>query len=425
MESMLRNTVICFAVVFAVAAGAAAESQPFLSRIGVDCSAAKCPELTVLEDSYATLPNGKPSPFRGFADAVLRQDPTVNDKIHLAYSWPHLESVTASSKPHRGGRKGRGFTPSVETHYAVSEDGGRSFKFVEVLWRPQPATDPNTGAHGHIAVETPNILPVERNGDVIWYGARLEYFLPNKGAYKDRPLNSFRIAVMEGPSPTSFDERQAAHLGAAVTDAAWADLDLTELAAQTRRCTIWNEPALAYDNGELFLALSCQAFSKKGPVMEQNKLVLFATRPNGAPRDWVWRFAGTLAGASEAHELGGERLTQIELAKGQTGEWLAIMTPDNWDAKSKDFVHLGCVVVAIESLTDARLSRTESGVLDIRASLSPRADGGGDTGACAYDRNSATGLLIGWRMKEGANASSGGGRQSTLTMSQKITALHP
>ncbi len=205
------------------------------------------------------------------------------------------------------------------------------------------------------------------------------------------------------------------------TDDRWGvDVNLASLSPQTRHCMLWNEPALYHDGNELYLALSCMAFYGKSPDMERNDLVVFATRASGAPPQWRWRFAGKLAGASEAGELGGERLTQVDLAKGRDGKLLAIVTPDTWE--SGDFVHHGCRVVEVESSGGAlRLARDGSGRLKVRSSILASDAGSAGTAACSYEPSSETGVIMTKRIKEGGGVS----RAKLLRAALHRTGIHP
>lgn len=384
--------------------------------LAIDCEAANCPELVIQGDTPAEITKGKPSPFRGYADAVLRQDPTSASIIHMAYSWPF-----AILQREKGRRKAR---IGVESHYAVSTDGGRTFTFVGEIRGGTAAIDPKTGTKGEWSAETPNFLPLTISGKTIWIGAWLEYFLPDKGGYKARVPDSFRLAIVEADRPMGLKSATPLYLGTKYTGERFRDLDLASLSPETAGCTIWNEPALAFEAGTLYLALSCQVLRQGKPVMDRNTLVLFATQMGGPPKAWSWRYVGRLAGSTEARALGGERLTQVELAKTRDGRWLMIATPDVWDTAKNDEDHLGCVAVEIAALAEARLARDASGRPVERARIAPRSAGGtaGDTAACAYDPASATGILIGWRTKVGVTAQAEGGTPE-FTVMQRVSGL--
>lgn len=78
---------------------------------------------------------------------------------------------------------------------------------------------------------------------------------------------------------------------------------------------------------------------------------------------------GKLAGHEEALELGGQGLTQADITRAQDGTLLAILTPDDWDKKAKEFIHYGCRVVEIESVDPSILKRDDSVNLAVRAAI--------------------------------------------------------
>jgi len=218
---------LCFALLAAGCLLAPAAAADLVT----DCR--DCPELTIAGDPLATLPDGHLSPLRGFTDAVLRQDRDNPGRIHLVYSWPNIW-FDAARRAHA----------SVEPHYAISNDGGRSFRFAGVLHKPDAFTDAN-GAAGHIAIETPNILPVTVGGRSFWVGAFLQYVVPDAGGFGARRLGTFHIAVVSGASPQTLDWSGAVRFGAAGTELEWQKFNLTRLSRELSGCTIWSEPALA------------------------------------------------------------------------------------------------------------------------------------------------------------------------------------
>jgi hypothetical protein len=369
-----------------------------------------CPELTIVGDTLATLPDGHLSPLRGFTDAVLRQDPENPGRIHLVYSWPNIW-FDAARRAHA----------SVEPHYAISNDGGRSFRFAGVLHKPDAFTDAS-GTAAHIAIETPNILPVTVGGRSFWVGAFLQYLVPDAGGFGARRLGTYHIAVVSGATPQTLDWSSAVQLGAASTELEWQNVNLTRLSRELSGCTIWSEPALAYDRGYLYLALTCGAFQKGKPDLAHSGVVLFSTQPEGAPSLWQWHYNGVLAGAREAAALGGQHLSQTELAKTRDGAWMALFTVDDWDPGKKDFVHKGCIGLMVASLANVLLAHDKAGRFVERAIVSPPAGETGDSGACAYDPASATGILASWRQRVPAGAP----RNATdVSLVQRVSGLRP
>jgi len=383
-----------------------------------DCVGSACPSIEIMGDSVSTLPSGEASPFSGFADPSIRRDP-VSGELWMAYSWPNIR-VTGESQKRRLFRRSRSAMPGVDIHLAKSQDGGRSWRFSGKLWSAISATSPD-GESGHMGHEVANLLSVNTPEGTLWYGARLQYFLPDEGGFKKRPVSSFRILVNAAKSPAALSDGPVARLGSMKSDDRWGvDVNLASLAPQTQHCMLWNEPALYHDGNELYLALSCMAFRGKSPDMEKNDLVVFATRASGAPSQWRWRFAGKLAGASEATELGGERLTQVDLAKGRDGKLLAVVTPDTWE--SGDFVHHGCRVVEVETTGGTlRLARDGSGRVKVRASILASDAGSAGTAACSYEPSSETGVIMTKRIKEGGAVS----HAKLLQAALHRTGIHP
>jgi hypothetical protein len=408
----MRSTATLFATLALVPSLLAAPQR-------MDCAGAACPELRVEGDRYDTLPGGQPSPFRGFADPSIRQDPDGR-RLWMAYSWPHVMRPDGRRRASRS----RG-TAAVEAHLASSDDGGTRWRFRGVLWAAAAATAPG-GEPGHTSYEVANLLPHQTRSGVVWYAARAAYFLPDGGGFAGRSPQSFRIEVLRAPSLAALTNAVPARLGAAAAGGAWTvDVNLATLSPEVRHCSIWNEPALHMREGELYLALSCMAFRGRTPDMTRNDLVVFATRPDGEPRRWTWRYAGRLATAADAKALGAERLTQIELARGRDGTLLAIVTPDRWDQRRGDFVHEGCRVLEVESLRSPALARDASGRLRVRAEIVASDAGAHDTAACGYDAASSTGIVIGRRSKENVGLGGASGRGAEMSVTLHRTGVRP
>lgn len=343
-----------------------------------------CPELLVQGDAAARLPNGNLSNFRGFADPTIRQDP-VTGRLWMAYSWPNVHALGPFKQ-----------VPGVDTHLASSDDGGKHWNYEGKLWYSQKDTNKDgSGKPGYTDHEVPNILPRRAKNKVVWYGARLDYFLPEVGGFKKRPPSSFRIKIMEASSPKQLATAPTAALGSAVTSPGWGvDINLSLLSQEVQKCHLWNEPALYFENDSLYLVLHCLTFNGKTPNVSEADLVVFATNAEGEPRYWKWRYVGKLAAAPEAKELGAPGLTQIDIAKGKDGQLLAIVTLNDWDKSLNDFVHYGCKAVEISSMDPPRLARNSSGSLKVRAMITASDQTPLGPGACAYDPGSSTGIVM-------------------------------
>ncbi|MEX1209128.1 MAG: hypothetical protein WEE36_11120 [Acidimicrobiia bacterium] len=390
-------TIGVLVVVTTVACGGAPEAvpstgpEPNPSIQTIDCrtNSPECPPVIVEGDSEFRLPNGSESPIHGFADPSIRADPG-GDRLWMAYSWPHLHL--------HGGQE---LTIGVETHLAYSDDQGERWIFDSVLW-PSMATASPDGRDGFVDYEVPNLLPVNSPQGTTWYAARLEYFVPQEGFDPGEWTRTFRIGVLAAPSPQALTEAEPALLGSAVTDPDWGiDTDLSALDPQVSACAMWNEPALYWEDGRLYLVLRCLFFPRGSvdPDLTRSDLVVFATDAAGDPPDWHWEFVGTLAGAAEAAELGGEGLTQADIARGRDGSLLAILTPDSWEPSRGDFIHHGCRVVEIESMAEPALARHADGSLVLRATTSASDAGILGPAACAYEPEASIGLLQTHRTK--------------------------
>ena len=387
-----------------------------------DCASIRCPLLTIAGDEVFALPGGQPSPFRGFADPSMRRDPD-SGRLWLAYSWPSLQV----KQSHGAGRlwQAAQATPKVDIHLAFSDDQGANWRYLQTLL-PAKTTHSPGGESGRTVSEVVNLLPVQTESGTQWYGAWLEYFLPDKGGFSNRPTQSFRIIMSRSSELPGLADAPRTRLGSMHTDPAWGmDLNLAALSPETGRCMLWNEPALFHDDKELFLALSCMAFRGTTPDLPGSDLVVFATTAQGDPAQWHWRYAGKLSGAPEARELGGARLTQIDLAPGRDGQLLAVVTPDTWDAAAHDFVHHGCRVLEVtEQNGSLALARDPNGALKLRTSVIASDAGTAGTAACTYEPSSATGIVFGKRNKAGGLSGNGNGN-AHLATSIHTTGLSP
>ena len=423
LRGLLAGLIICCGA----NGNAATDASTRMAQSGMpgafDCIGNSCPLLEIAGDWESTLPNGQPSPFRGFADPSMRRDPD-SGRLWLAYSWPSLQ-VKRSSAAGWSSQAAQ-VTPRVDIHLAFSDDHGASWRYLQTLLPAAAARSPS-GEPGQVVPEVVNLLPVQTESGTQWYGAWLEYFLPENGGYRNRPSQSFRIVMSRSPGIPGLADAPKARLGAMHTDPAWGmDLNLAALSPETSRCMLWNEPALYHDGKELFLALSCMAFRGTAPDLPSSDLVVFATTAQGEPALWRWRYAGKLSGVSEARELGGERLTQIDLVPGRDGQLLAVVTPDTWDATAHDFVHHGCRVLEVTE-QDGRLTlaRSPNGALKLRTSVMASDAGAAGTAACTYEPSSATGMVFGKRDKAGGLSGRNRNSNAHLSTSLHITGLRP
>lgn len=336
-----------------------------------------CSLLVIQGDPPYTLPQGRPSNFSGTADPSVRRDP-LSHTLWLSYSWPHYEFL-----PDR--------IAAVEIHLAESPDGGATWNAVKTLWPTDVAVDPrNPSQKGVVNHEVSNLLPVEEGGGVSWYAARLSYFLPAGG----HPVGeSFRIHVMKASSPEELGTAADVSLGSASSDPAWPiDQNLSALSPDLADVALWNEPSLYYEDGTLYLILVSFHYARGVPALDRDKVHVFSTTPSGLPTTWIWTYRGVLAGSAEAAELGGQRLTQVDVALGLDGKLLMLATPDDWNPAYADYNHKGCVVVEIASLAAPALARGADGKLKLRARVTASDANSLGSAASAYDPASLTGL---------------------------------
>lgn len=346
-----------------------------------DCTDAVCREIFITGDSYSSLQNGERAPFSGYADPSIRKDPQ-SDRIWMTYSYPYTKRTRGNT------------TVGVEIHYAHSDDKGGTWQYDGVLWAPEPKTNPVDGTAGSIEHEVSNILPV----DDTWYAARLNYFLPEDGGFKERPSHSFYISLLEADSIAGLTNADPVTLGGAITREAWGvDIDLSQIDKELSDCMWWNEPALYSEDDTLYLGLRCMRFSGEGPFarpnVAQSNIVVFKAAINGNIENFEWEFAGTLASNREAKQLGGFGLSQIDFAKGQNGEILLITSPDE-HANGADFIHYGCRAVEVGSLDTPYLATHENGALKVRAWVDASDQGELGPGACAYERSAQNGIIM-------------------------------
>jgi len=392
---MIRTILFSASILILLAAcggGVGGDGNDLAEPLVFDCldGAADCPELVINGDAPDELPGGGLSEFHGFADPTIRQD-SDSDRIWLAYSWPNVHVV------------GLRHVPGVDTHLAYSDDGGVTWQFYGTLWPSEAAFDLSGSMEaGYIDHEVPNILPRNAPGGTIWYGVRLNYFVSNSGGYQTRKGSSFRLGIMQADSPPELAAADVAVLGSAITHPNWGvDTYLAYLHPDVNACDLWNEPALYWHADELYLVVHCLGYDDVTllPTVAENDLVVFATPAQGQVADWVWRYVGKLAGHAEALELGGVGLTQVDIVRDRTGQWLAVVTPEDWSDTENDFIHYGCRVVEIENMSSPFFSRDIYGGLEVRAVITASDQDRIGPAACSYDPDSATGVLIGRRYK--------------------------
>jgi hypothetical protein len=205
---------------------------------------------------------------------------------------------------------------------------------------------------------------------------------------------SFHFRLSRANRPPGLIERRQARLGGPLTDPAWRiDLDLSSLDEEVSDCTVWTEPALFGHDGTLYLVAQCLVIDPRTGRRRPRRefLGVFTTDGEGALRRLDWRWRGRLAGRGEARELGGDVLTQPDLAWARDGSLLLLVTPKRLAPIER---HRGCRVLEIESLETLALARRKDGELRVRADIRSSDSTGLGPGLCAYDAASETGVLF-------------------------------
>lgn len=371
----------------------------------VDCGVnGACRELTIGGDNKYTLPNGKESPFGGYADPSIRED--SSGALWMAYSWPHLKF--SNKKP----------VPSVDIHLAKSLDEGLTWSFVNKLFTSTPMANPTKPSQlGYLDYEVVNLLPATSNGQSVWYGVTLNYFVPEEGGMAARPTDSFHIRVYRADNPTEIASAPHTVLAGGATAKEWGfdqALIPDNVGVLDRKSFFWNEPSLYFENGTLYLAMVSFHLRNRSDIT-RDSVHVFATHPDGLPSSWKWEYKGKLAGHDEAKILNSERLTQIDIAKDKNGKLLLIASPDDWNKQSGDYNHKGCVALEIESLENPGLKKDTLGNLMVRAEVKDSMANELGSAACSYHPKSSTGILFTRRIKT----------QDELTASLWQTFINP
>lgn len=324
-----------------------------------------CPEVMVAGDPYATI-GVNPSPFRGYGDPSLENDP-LTGTLWLSYSW--LNVLVTNPGPSQLIDFG------VETHVARSDDDGASFTFVEAPNQMTQVTHPDTAASGWESHEVSTLAHDGANG---WQLMWLSYFDP-----PGSPANTdVRYERSLGDSPDNLGSPVEWARGNA-TSAAWGSQHNLSTIPQLADCVAFTEPALFNQGGATYLATNCVVFS--GGVRQDalERLVLLKQETIG------YSFVGNLLDGQDAIDAGGTRIEQADIALSRTGEVLLIATPIQATAPN----HLGCVVYEITDITTASVLRDGSGQAVHLANISGE-DNSVGPGLCTYDAASETGILM-------------------------------
>lgn len=333
-----------------------------------DCRADRgtCPIVTIAGDPPAQIAHYGPAPFRGHADPSIRSDPRTGT-IWMSYSW-----VSTIASPSWLGKPD--IDIGVSVHLARSDDGGRSFRFVKIIWGTESGR--YEGRNGYAGHEVSTISPAGPG----WAALDLRYFNP-RGHGNDFVPDSLHFEFITAREPAGLSPAHPMRLGGTLTSAEWRPfVDLSKLSG--RFCPVWTEPSLIEESTTLYLLAQC----KVPDDPKRGFLGLFA-RAGGS-----WRWIGELTGISDAEALGGNELTQADIVRGRAGGLELLVTPNLVDGVAER--HRGCVVVPIRSLDPPRLARGPSGAPQVLIRIASSDSEQNGPGACAYDPASSTGILL-------------------------------
>ena len=333
-----------------------------------------CPELIVQGDPHARL-NGAPNPYRGYGDPSLEYDPD-SGTLWLTYSWLSLLIDDQTPEPSVG--------LGVRTHLARSDDGGRSFQYVRMLNDAPELTHPDSGQAGWQINEVSTLV---RQPDDLWQVLWLRYFKPRTAnpleALAERTDFHYVRSIAAAPERLG-DVAEPWAQGWATSPSFKVRHDLTNI-PELLDCAALTEPALFNDGEDTYLATGCVVVDDRGRRLEsQERLALLRVEGEG------YAYIGVLVNASDARNLGADRLEQADLATSRTGDILLLLTPIN---SGEDPEHQGCVVFEVEDLARAEIARDRDGMAIPRAILTAEGNGLGP-GLCTYDPNSETGVLM-------------------------------
>jgi len=371
-----------------------------------------CTAITLTGDPPAT------TPFAGYADPTIRQDPQTGT-LWMAYSWPHTITVGAST--YQG----------IDTHVSYSTDGGVTWNYQGALYTSQPVTNPVTGATDYTANEVMNLYPQVVNGVTYWYGIHSIYYVPGTGAggsSVESYTKRWEFAMAAGTATTGPMGLAAAtpqYLGQSINTYGQdfpVSQNLSSLNSNLAGCAEFFEPALVMSGANLYLFLSCTPTS--GDPTGMFYAVFMTPDPQTNAPNWTWTYAPEaaplFAGLADALSIGGylgqgaNYLTQMDIAPGKTaGVMLAIVTAAYNDSTGKH--SLGCVAAELSSIAPPAFVYNALGQVQVDAVITSSDSISGGPGSCTYSPYSATGMIMGHLQT--ANAPQNGGVYTFLMQS--------
>ena len=321
-----------------------------------------CPEIFINDDPHADF-NGTPQPFRGYGDPSLELDPQTGT-LWLSYSW--LDLATSP-----------GPDLLVRTHLARSTDNGTSFEYVRAINTTDLINHPDNGQEGWLIHEV-STLAMQPDGQ--WQILWLQYFDPTGPDQR----YDFQFNRSQAPTLEALGDNQQGWARTAITTPSFGAALRFEGIPEISDCTVHTEPALFNHQGTLYLATHCLVLDQNGRRLDLERIVLLRDEGDS------YTYVGNLLNATDFAGLGGEGVTQPDLSVSRDGTVLLTVTPKNF---SEDPQHQGCVVLAVDDITQARVARDSNNAPVRRATITSDGNGLGP-GLCTYDPNSNTGVML-------------------------------
>ncbi len=333
---------------------------------------ATCPEVTVAGDPLATLGAGA-APFRGYGDPSLEYDASTGT-LWLEYSWLDV-LVTAPGPPPQ-------LNFGVRTHLAQSTDGGASFAFVKALNATMMLAHPDSSVQGWAFHEVPTLVKEASGG---WQSLWLTYFEPLGEPPGSEDRSDFYYTRSLGSSPSDLGNSSQAWIRGGGTSPSFGAVHNLSALPQLSDCDVFTEPSLFSHGGSTYLATNCAVFDGSVRRDDLERLVLLRQEVSG------YSYVGALLSYADALDLSATRIEQTELAFSQSGVVILVGTPILTGGSPE---HLGCVVFQVSHLPAAQVLRDGAGDAVQLARITGDDTSSIGPGACSYDRDSQTGVMM-------------------------------
>ena len=326
-----------------------------------------CPEILIEGDPHAMLGDA-PAPFRGYGDPSLEYDPNTGI-LWLTYSW--LDVLINGTPPNHDVDLG------VRTHLAGSDDLGQTFTFRRAVNDTERVSHPDTGDEGWIIRE---VSTLSRFFNDTWAVLWFRYLDP----YGPAERYDYFYELARGNEPDELGDVIEHSFSGWATDPSWGAADLSETVPELSDCAAFTEPALYFDDRDLWLATACLVITEGERDVAAERLVLLR-------EDFgTWEYVGTLFDADDAAAFDADRLEQADISVGRDGSLILLVTPI---VDGADPMHQGCIAFTIDDLRTASVARDDAGAPLPRHIIT--ADGNGlGPGLCTYDAQSENGVLL-------------------------------